>query len=340
MSDYISKIQSRDLTIYDSIHTKDELWMSDEVLQYNLQKALNGISLNGMPPRTRSKFVKEAVCKALGYSIPLKFQKTKPRFPCQNFDIYIQKSNNLQIWNEEISPERRYVIIQVLDDKISKIKVINGLKLSSYDKTGTLTIKHQAIFSTSENNAELLSQDTNNVEKVLAKNLFLVQFSNPTNLPSANNILSIKDIFEKLKSIVGLKIKDSGFDQDRNRGAELHKLVCQHLGYSSYQDNGQFPDILNQLIEVKLQTSPTIDLGLVMPNSILPLRNISIDDISIRHCDIRYAVFYGKILNGEVLITHLSLINGKNFFNRFPQMLGKTINKKIQIPLPKDFFNL
>lgn len=339
MSEHVKKIQSSCLTIYDLISSESDLWIQDELLQQLLQDALRGLSLSGMPPRTRSKFVKEAVCKALGYPIPSKFQKTKPRFICQNFDIYIQKSNNLQIWNEEISPERRYVIIQVVEDKIAKIKIINGLRLSEYDKTGTLTIKHQAIFVPGKDSVEILSEDTQNIKDFLIKNSSLANLTTPTDAPIADNIFSISDVCEKLKTIVGSRIKDRGFDQDRNRGAELHRLVCQHLGYSSYQDNGQFPDILNQMIEVKLQTSPTIDLGLVLPNSILPLRNITINSRTIRHCDIRYAVFYGKILDGEVEITHLSLTSGEKFFDRFSQMLGKTVNKKIQIPLPRGFFD-
>ena len=43
--------------------------------------------------------------------------------------------------------------------------------------------------------------------------------------------------------------------------------VDGYLGYSRYEDKGQFPDIRHQLLEVKLQTSPTIDLGLVLPSS-------------------------------------------------------------------------
>ena len=340
MSHYKNKINSSGLTIYDPITILDEFWIPDSELQNILQIALNGISLDGMPPRTRSKFTKEIICKALGYPIPISFQKTKPRFVCQNFDVYIQKSNNLQIWNEEISPERRYVIIQVVDDRIAKVRVINGAELSQYDKTGTLTIKHQAIFVPNSSNAELLSEDTSNIKNLLKANPIILNSDSPTALPTKENLLSIKDVFAKLKTIMGTRIKDSGFDQDRNRGAELHRSICKHLGYSNYQDNGQFPDILHQLIEVKLQTSPTIDLGQILPSSDLPLRNVMMDNMSIRHRDIRYALFYGIIENGEVLITNFCLTSGEKFFNRFPQMRGKIVNKKIQLPLPKDFFNL
>ena len=42
-------------------------------------------------------------------------------------------------------------------------------------------------------------------------------------------------------------------------------MICEHLGYSNYEDDGSYPDLVNQLIEIKLQTSPTIDLGLHSP---------------------------------------------------------------------------
>ena len=48
---------------------------------------------------------------------------------------------------------------------------------------------------------------------------------------------------------------------------KLHSLACSALGYSNYKDDGKFPDIKHQLIEVKLQTSPTIDLGLFLPTN-------------------------------------------------------------------------
>src|SRR5262245_28487827 len=96
-----------------------------------LNAHLTGISLVGLPLRTRSKVVKAHVCEAMGYPTPLSFQKTQPRFPGQNFDTYIQKSNNLQIWNEEIAPARRYVIIRVsAADKILGVKVVTGETLA------------------------------------------------------------------------------------------------------------------------------------------------------------------------------------------------------------------
>jgi len=148
--------------------------------------------------------------------------------------------------------------------------------------------------------------------------------------------LPINSVFSKLSELIGVEFADAGSVQERNRGAILHELVCKKLGFKTYKDDGKFPDIFNQLLEVKLQTSPTIDLGLVCPNSDNVLCNI--DDQPILHCDIRYAIFYGKLENSKIKITNFYLTTGEEFFRRFPQFQGKVTNKKLQIPLPESIF--
>ena len=98
------------------------------------------------------------------------------------------------------------------------------------------------------------------------------------------------------------------------------------------------PDVRHQLLEVKLQTSPTIDLGLVTPESTEPLDVPMLDGVQVRHCDVRYAIFYAKIEGGNVTLTHLLVSSGADFFKRFPQFQGKVLNAKLQIPLPAKFF--
>src|SRR5687767_2301794 len=97
--DFVARIRRSRLTIYDPITIGDPaLWIPTPELQTLLDTRLRGISLAGLPLRTRSKFIKEQVCQVLGYPVPKTFRKTQPRFLGQMFDTYIQKSNNLQIW--------------------------------------------------------------------------------------------------------------------------------------------------------------------------------------------------------------------------------------------------
>ena len=232
---------------------------------------------------------------------------------------------------------RRYVLIKINDkDVISRIKVVSGSDLAPLDTTGTLTQKYQASIKNLKAKFELVNKtDTELIKKLCGKE---VGKQSPTDGPLLGTLLPIKSLYEKLKPIVGASFIDPGAVQERNRGAELHRLVCKALGFSDYKDSGQFPDIRNQLLEVKLQTSPTIDLGLILPDTDALLDMEKINDSSIRHCDIRYAIFYGELKDGYVTITNLILTNGENFFDRMSKFEGKGLNKKIQIPLPKNYF--
>lgn len=108
---YQKNISESDLSIYDPIEIGDpNLWIPTPELENLLDKGLSQFSLRGLPLRTRSKVVKQEICRLLGYPIPKAFKRTQPRFLGQGFDIYVQKSNNLQIWNEDISPTRRKII--------------------------------------------------------------------------------------------------------------------------------------------------------------------------------------------------------------------------------------
>lgn len=337
----ISNISLSNLTIYDQIQTGDtQYWLTSEELSAVLNERLTGVSFGGLAIRTRSKVAKELVCEALGYPVPRSFVKCQPRFTGQMFDTYVQKSNNLQVWNEELDVERRYVIIRADEnDIITKVKVISGSDLASLDTTGTLTQKFQARLTPSNHQMELISKlDTLNVQNTLSLSPIDLSIDSPVSQPECGKILPIDECFRKLSSIVGRSFQDAGRIQERNRGAALHALVCEALGYSDYRDNGQFPDVKHQLLEVKLQTSPTIDLGLVCPDSqaLLDIEQVGFQQI--KHCDVRYAIFYGYIDNGLVHITNLYLTTGEDFFSRFEQFGGKILNKKIQIPLPRNFF--
>jgi len=316
-----------------------ELWIPSPVLEGMLEAGLHGMNLEGLPLRTRSKVVKEAVCGALGYPVPLSFKKTQPRFPGQNFDTYTQKSMNLQIWNEELSPNRRYALIRISDDdRITKVRVVGGTDLAHLDTTGAITTKYQARLDPGSVPVVLVSQNDTPEMIPLLGSVFFDKSEGPTDAPRAGRLLPVAEICKRLAPLVGTTFTDPGMDQERNRGAALHRLVCERLGYSHYEDNGQFPDVLHQLLEVKIQTSPTINLGLVLPNSGEELGCPSVGGHSPRHLDTRYAVFYGETDGTQVRLTHLFVSTGSDFFDRFRRFEGKVINGKIQIPLPRDFF--
>ncbi len=345
MATYLQKrdnIIDAHLSIHDPINIGDlHYWFTGPELTAILRSHLVGTSLAGMAIRTRSKRAKSLVCDALGYPIPKSFPKKQPRFTGQKFDLYVQQATNLQIWNQEIDPERRYVLMML--DKgsvIINVVVINGVDLALLDTTGTLTQKYQARLTITATSTELISHtDTEPVLNVVSTQANIdLSGSSPTEQPELGKLLSISVLFNKLSKLVGATVKHLSFIQERNRGAALHQRVCQALGYKNFHDNGQFPDVRHQLVEVKLQTSPTIDLGLVCPDSEARLDIEQLNGHQIRHCDARYAIFYGRVIDDQVQITHFYLTTGQDFFSRFPPFGGKSVNTKIQLRLPDFFF--
>ncbi|HTZ75112.1 MAG TPA: hypothetical protein VMB47_14410 [Candidatus Aquilonibacter sp.] len=179
-------------------------------------------------------------------------------------------------------------------------------------------------------------EDTSNIRSLTGKSKVPADCL-PTDHPVAGGILPVSILFERLAPLVGANIADAGRDQERNRGGAVHQLVCSALGYKRYADDGRFPDVRNQLLEIKLQTARTIDLGLVRPDSTEPLDTPMLNGRQLRHCDVRYGIFFGTTDGRRVRITHFYLTTGEAFFNRFRRFEGKVLNKKLQIPLPGGF---
>ncbi len=337
--EYVRAIQRSGLSIYDAIEVGSDLYIPSAELEKILDSGLRGFSTKGLAIRTRSKVVKSEICKVIGYPVPTSFRKEQPRFPGQNFDTYVQSANNLQIWNEELSATRRYVLIQEKGSVLTKVRVVTGETLAVLDTTGTLTQKYQARLVPGAVDAELITTtDTAHILPVLADGGAVCVAKSPTDYPEPQKLLPISTVFERLRGLIGRSFPDAGRDQERNRGAGLHRLVCEALGYGNYQDDGRFPDVKHQLVEVKLQTSPTIDLGLVTPSSTSPLDIPKVGDVQIRHADVRYALFDAVTDGKDVTLRRLYLTTGEGFFARFPQFQGKVLNKKLQIPLPTGFF--
>ncbi len=334
-------ITTSGLDIYQTLVGSPELVFDTVVLEAHLNAELVGQHWPG-PPRTRSKLAKAAVARALGYSVPSSFPRVQPRFPGQDLDVYVQQADNLQIWNEEVSATRRYVLIRVDGHAtVVAVRVPTGEVLAVLDRTGTLTSKYLAKRQAGRAGSVLVSAvDTTNLSNLVAPvphmdNAELAGLG-ASQLPSAGKVLTIEAVYAKLLPMVGQTIGGKGLASDRLRGAVLHALASRLLGLGDHSDTGQFPDIPCQVLEVKLQTASTVDLGLVTPNSKAQALTLG---PGFRHCDTRYAVVYGAMQpDGSVDITELVLATGEDFFSEFQRFEGNVQNKKIQIPLPKNFF--
>jgi hypothetical protein len=199
------RIRASGLTIYDPIVVGSGLWIPSPELQAILDRALRGLNLTGLPLRTRSKRVKKRVAEALGYPVPKTFLKRRPRFPGQFFDTYIQKSNNLQVWNEELSATRRYVMIRVDDNSlVTSVRVVTGETLAILDTTGTLTQKYQARLVPGVQQTELIStRDTDRLLKCFRTRVLDRFTASPTDNPAADCLLPIAEIFKRISCLVG-----------------------------------------------------------------------------------------------------------------------------------------
>ena len=339
-SEYVNAIRASGLSIYDPIEVGSALWIPSKELERILHEELAGFNTFGMPPRTRSKEVKTRVCLALGYPVPSNFKRTKPRFPGQDFDTYVQAGNNLQVWNDKITATRRYVLIRPgADGRITRVKVVAGSDLALLDRTGTLTQKYQARLTTREALTELVSQcDTELLRRCISDGSQQCFTASPVDYPSCDTLLPIAEAYRRLAALIAKTFVEHGAGQERNRDAALHRLVCEALGYRDYKDDGRFPDVKHQLLEVKLQLEGTIDLGLIKPSSEEALDVPQLIGQTVRHCDVRYALFCGESNGRVVRLTRMYLTTGQDFFTRFPQCQGKVLNKKLQLPLPMNFF--
>ena len=339
--DIAVRIAASGNSIYDDLSDRPECVYDTMTLEARLDTVLRGKNLD-FPIRTRAKVAKALVAKALGYQVPASFKKTQPRFPGQNVDVFVQMANNFQVWNEEVDPTRRYVFIRVNGDGwVTKVRVLSGEAVALLDRTGTLTSKFQAKRKSGCAGSKLVSpMDTDRFITALRPREDLpasvLSGLSPTARPSPSLVLPIHVVADRLRQLVGVEIEDPGLVQERNRAIAFQRLACQVLGLGPYADTGQFPDILCQAVEVKLQLSPTVDLGLVSPDSTAPAQELG---SGLRHCDTRYAVAYGsRVSVTRVRVDAVVVSTGADFFQEFQRFEGRIQNRKLQIPLPSDLF--
>lgn len=334
-----NRISHLGLDLYNPPATADsQYFYTPSVLETLLKSELVGRDdLAGLAVKSRAVVAKRIVSEALGYDAPRSFKRVSPRLPHPAIDVYAQQSNNLQIWNEEVDAERRYVILILNEQEILDVRVVAGADLAQYDKTGKLTKKFQASRLREADGSTLVSDvDTYNFTERLNPGKF-ASLNSPVAQPERGGVLTVAEVYSKLLPMVGSTYVDPGIVQERNRGTVVHREACLRLGTGAFADNGQFPDILSQLVEVKLQLARTVDLGLELPSSATPLASANgVLDV----CDVRYAIFYADRDGSSFTITSLVVTTGADFFQEYRQFGGLTSNAKLQLRLPTTWFEI
>ena len=80
MYKYPDNIKNSGMTIYDKPLDDENTFIPSAELEDLLRQGLIGLSLDGLAIRSRSRYVKERICKILGYPVPHSFKRTQPRF--------------------------------------------------------------------------------------------------------------------------------------------------------------------------------------------------------------------------------------------------------------------
>lgn len=250
----------------------------------NVRKLVASVLASDSPPDTAPKGA---------YQVVPPRKKGVPKILLEYVDTYIVTTGstyNLQVWNrnpasesiqvqygdgEQLnSSEVRFVFVKVNANS----NVITGVAVLTPDyivkkfgQFGKPTVKSQLMISQSARE---------NILKSPGSLIFHdddVSIGNPENknnlskysihdMPTSDSLLPLSTIKDFVASrIIGQTIAPGAM---KTRGQELERLFARTLGYKMRGGDfliGGYPDIRNQALEVKVQDSPTVDLGLYSP---------------------------------------------------------------------------
>ncbi|MEQ6119935.1 hypothetical protein [Reichenbachiella sp. MALMAid0571] len=249
------------------------------------------------------------------YEIVPPKKKGIPKIVREFIDTYIVtsgKSYNLQVWNRIPASQTllikyesgeslkcndvRFVMtkVDIETQKISCVIIATpGYIVAKFGAFGKPTIKHQLLISSKSRQKIYDSEDKIMFFQDSKKLSYLIRHdfeppkSNMVEEAKSNEILAI-DLIKKMvaEKLIGFKL---AADSTKNRGQSLERKVLELLGYDPSNSDllyGAYPDIPNQLLEVKVQDAQTVDLGKFSPE-----KEESINaELNITTFDIRYLI--------------------------------------------------
>lgn len=284
--------------------------------------------------------------------------KGVPKLLREFIDTYIVTKGdvyNLQVWNRIPSSESvqvryingghlsakdvRFVLVPVdpLTERIMSVVILTAEYIEArFGRFGKLTTKQQLIVGGRQRN-DILSKrppvftgvDTNTVDQWATDN-YISSLDSIHDLPQPVRLFSLQHIAERTSNqLLRITIPP---DATKKRGQMLERLVAQVLGYDvdSVTLSGGYPDIANQLLEVKIQDSPTVDLGRYSPQFEEPVPDMQ--NFTTR--DVRY--LFALTNSCTHTIDGLVYIAGSDLGKHFTYVADKS--EKSQRSIPMEFF--
>lgn len=275
------------------------------------------------------------------------------RYLADSYIVTKGTSYNLQVWNRipnslktlikyaDGSKIRSCDILLILVKIDTEKNIISSIIVATpkhiehcFGKFGVPTIKYQAIINPSvrekiisSTNKTLLVEDTTSMKQYLSS-ASSATIGKIADDPSPKAILSIDQIAKRTRGLLGQRLEST---DTKTRGQALERLVATCLGYSESDALvGGYPDIRHQALEVKVQDSPTIDLGKESPSN--PIRVF--DHMELTTEDVRY--FIALTNPNTSIIEGIILVPGSELENAFTMVDGT--NFKCQRNIPMSYF--
>jgi hypothetical protein len=282
-----------------------------------------------------------------------------PKIALEFVDTYIVSSGisyNLQVWNRIPSAETllirydngenlkctdvRFVFVKINIEelKIASVVILTpGYIVKNFGVFGQPTIKHQLLIS-----KKVRQEIYGSFDKILVfpdskRMTYYIQHEyrppnmNMTEEPNIKNLYSIELLRIRVaEKLIGFKL---GAASTKNRGQALEKKTLELLGYTVKDEDllyGAYPDIRNQLLEVKVQDSPTVDLGKFSPNK----EEVVAQEFNLTTFDVRYLIV---LTNPQTeIIEGVILCPGEKLGEIFSYV--STESYKCQRAIPMKFF--
>lgn len=320
----------------------------------------DGSNVRKLVSRTFARFPLPKPCSQSSYSIIPPREKGLPRILLEYVDTYIVTTGNaynLQVWNRNpasdsiqveynfgetlSSKDVRFVFLRVdpQTQTISSILVLTPDYIEDrFGRFGKPTIKHQIIIPPkvrgkvlARNPPGIFCSDTSALSQHVTEK-YAIPTSPIGDKPILDQLFSLRLLREMLvEGLIGEPLDQMA---TKNRGQALERLVACLLGYDIGDAEileGNFPDIPNQALEVKVQDSPTVDLGRFSPQFEECVPSCpSLTTLDVRYLialtDAETSIVQGIILcPGEKLGEHFSYVSDTSF--------------KCQRSIPMSFFD-